>query len=47
LRQQLGLPVEQLQGAGTDRTETRNGDFQRRFHGGHRSLRMELDRELS
>jgi hypothetical protein len=32
LSEELGLTLQHLQGAGTDRTETGDGDLQRRFH---------------
>jgi hypothetical protein len=35
LGQEVGLPVQQLQDAGTDGTETSDGDLQRRFHDGN------------
>jgi len=41
LRQEIGLPVEQLQGAGADRAETRDSNLQRRFHDNDGSLRRE------
>jgi hypothetical protein len=45
LRQEIGLPVEQLQGAGADRAETRDGNLQRRFHDNDGSLRREQFRQ--
>jgi len=47
LGEEVSLPVEQLQGAGADRPQARDGDLQRGFHNGDGSLRIELFRELS
>jgi len=47
LSQQIGLAVEQLQGSCTDRTETRDGDLQRRFHDSEGKLRIGGFRDIS
>src|SRR5207253_2910189 len=45
LRQKIGLSVEQLQGAGADRAETRDSDLQWRLHEDDGNLRRQRFRQ--